>query len=310
MITLLQTDAVEKTQSLILPDSVQKAHFAKAVEGISHLKDVDLSALISGFAEEAVWVLLKILLALAIYLVGRWVTRWILRIMDKAFARRKVDASLSKFLRSLVKVVMTVLVVLAAIQTLGVNTTSFIAIFASAGVAIGMALSGTLQNFAGGVILLLLRPYRVGDFINAQGQSGTVEEIGIFSTKLRTGDNRIIYIPNNGISTSIVDNYSQPETRRVDWSVTISYGDDVDVAREVILDMLKADNRVLTTPAEPVVVLSELGDSAVVLKVRAWVATADYWGVYFDMNERMYKELPKHGINFPFPQLDVHVKQN
>ena len=159
-------------------------------------------------------------------------------------------------------------------------------------------------------MLLLLRPYRVGDFINAQGQSGSVEEIGIFFTKLRTSDNRIIYIPNSGISSSIVDNYSQPETRRVDWIVTISYGDDVDVARQAILEMLNADSRVLHAPAEPMVVVSNLGDSAVELKVRVWCANADYWTLFFDMNEKMYKELPKRGINFPFPQLDVHVKKD
>ena len=312
MITLLQTDevAVEQMKQMIVPDSVQKAQLAQAINEISHLKEVDFQSLISTFAEEAIWVLLKIALALAIYMVGKWVTNWVLRIMDRAFARHSVDVSLAKFLRGLVRIVMIILVVLAAVQTLGVNTTSFIAIFASAGVAVGMALSGTLQNFAGGVILLLLRPYRVGDFICAQGQSGTVEEIGIFSTKLRTGDNRIIYVPNSGISTSIVDNYSQPELRRVDWTVTISYGDDVDVAREAILEMLGADARVLRTPAEPVVVVSNLGDSAVELKVRAWTANDNYWGLFFDMNELMYKELPKRGINFPFPQMDVHVKQN
>ena len=312
MITLLQTDAaaVEQVKDIILPDSVQKAQFAKAVQEISQLSEIDFKTFMTGFAEEAVWVLLKIALALAIYMVGKWITNWILRVMDKAFKRHKVEVSLAKFLRGLVRVVMIVLVVLAAVQTLGVNTTSFVAIFASAGVAIGMALSGTLQNFAGGVVLLLLRPYRVGDYINAQGQSGSVEEIGIFFTKLRTVDNRIIYIPNSGISSSIVDNYSQPETRRVDWIVTISYGDDVDVAREAILEMLNADSRVMHTPAEPVVVVSNLGDSAVELKVRAWCANDDYWTLFFDMNETMYKELPKRGINFPFPQLDVHVKQN
>ena len=312
MITLLQTDpaAVEQVKEMIVPDSVQKAQFAKAIEGLTQLSEVNFKEFMLGFAEEAVWVLLKIVLALSIYMVGKWVTNWILRVMDKAFKRHNVEVSLSKFLRGLVRVVMIILVVLAAVQTLGVNTTSFVAIFASAGVAIGMALSGTLQNFAGGVVLLLLRPYRVGDFINAQGQSGSVEEIGIFFTKLRTSDNRIIYIPNSGISSSIVDNYSQPETRRVDWIVTISYGDDVDVARQAILEMLNADSRVLHTPAEPMVVVSNLGDSAVELKVRVWCANADYWTLFFDMNEKMYKELPKRGINFPFPQLDVHVKKD
>ena len=203
---------------------------------------------------------------------------------------------------------MMVMLLLAIIQTLGVNTSSFLALFASAGLAIGMALSGTLQNFAGGVVLLILRPYKVGDYIESQGQSGTVESIGLFSTCLKTPDNQTIYVPNNSIATSIIDNYSQSETRRVDWNLSISYGDDVDVARREILAMLESDNRVLTdTP--PVVYVQNLGESSVNLVIRAWVENANYWGLYFDMNEKMYKELPTKGINFPFPQMDVHVKK-
>ncbi|MBQ9138929.1 MAG: mechanosensitive ion channel [Alistipes sp.] len=293
-------------ENLILPDSLQKAHLAETVNKIF---TTDYNELFNSLIEQALWIGLKIILAVIIYYVGKCITNWILRIMDRSFARRNVDVSLCSFLRSMVKVVMTILVILAAIQTLGINTTSFLAIFASAGLAVGMALSGTLQNFAGGVILLLLRPYRVGDYITAQGQSGTVKAIGLFSTQLTTGDNRIIYVPNSAISTSIVDNYSQPATRRVDWKITISYGDDVDVARQAILAMLE-DKRVLSEPAKPMVVLSELGDSAVVLTARAWTANGDYWSLYWDINERIYKELPAKGINFPYPQMDVHIKQN
>lgn len=294
-------------ENLILPDSVQKAHLT---ETVTKIFNTDYNALMNNLIEQALWIGLKIILALAIYYVGKWITNWILRILDRSFVRRNVDLSLRNFLRSMIKVVMTVLVILAAIQTLGVNTSSFLAIFASAGLAIGMALSGTLQNFAGGVILLLLRPYRIGDYITAQGQSGTVKSIGLFSTQLSTPDNRIIYVPNSAISTSIVDNYSQPTTRRVDWKVSISYGDDVDVARKEILAMLTADKRVLKEPAEPMVVLSELGNSAVILSVRAWAANADYWDLYWEINERIYKELPQKGLHFPYPQMDVHIKQN
>ena len=252
------------------------------------------------------WILLKVVLALAIYFIGKQLIKWVVRIMDKAFERHNVETSLRSFLRSVVKVLLLLVLILAVVQTLGINTSSFLAIFASAGLAIGMALSGTLQNFAGGVILLLLRPYKVGDYIEAQGQSGTVASIGLFSTCLKTPDNQTIYVPNNAIATSIIDNYSQSETRRVDWTVTISYGDDVDVARREILAMLAADKRVLTETA-PVVLVSSLGESSVKLSVRAWVANSDYWGLYFDMNEKIYKELPSKGIHFPFPQLDVHV---
>ena len=303
MLHLLQGD-IEKGP-LILPDSVQKANLTKIVDKVSHL---DYHQLLTNLAQEAGWIVLKIVIALVIYFVGKQLIKWVIRIMDKAFNRHKVEASLRSFLRSLVKVLLMVMLVFAIVQTLGVNTSSFLAIFASAGLAIGMALSGTLQNFAGGVVLLLLRPYKVGDYIESMGQSGTVESIGLFSTSLKTPDNQTIYVPNNSIATSIIDNYSQSETRRVDWVLSISYGDDVDVARREILAMLEADARVLKENA-PVVYVKTLNSSSVDLVIRAWVKNADYWGLYFDMNEKMYKELPSKGINFPFPQLDVNIKK-
>ena len=305
---LLQTDdKALDLENLILPDSVQKAQLTQTV---SKIINADYQKLADTLVEQALWIGLKVILAIVIYYVGRLITNWIIRIMTRSFERRNVEQSLRNFLTSMVKIIMTILVILAAIQTLGVNTSSFLAIFASAGLAIGMALSGTLQNFAGGVILLILRPYRVGDYITAQGQSGTVKAIGLFSTQLSTPDNRTIYVPNSAISTSIVDNYSHPTVRRVDWTVTISYGDDIDVARKAILDILAADKRVLKEPAEPLVALKELGNSAVILTVRAWTANDNYWELFWDINERMYKELPQNGIHFPYPQLDVHIKQN
>lgn len=300
-------EAVKNMEQLIVPDSIQKAHLANVVTKITQ---TDYQQLVNDLLSQAMWIGLKILLALAIFFVGKWITNWIIRVLNRAFERKNVDLSLRNFLRSMIKVVMMILVILAAIQTLGINTTSFLAIFASAGLAVGMALSGTLQNFAGGVILLLLRPYRVGDYITAQGQSGTVKNIGLFSTQLSTPDNRIIYVPNSSISTSIVDNYSQPTTRRIDWNVSITYGDDVDTAREAILAMLNADKRVLHEPAEPMVVVAELSSSAVILKVRAWSANDDYWTLFWDINEKIYKELPAKGIHFPYPKLDVNIKQN
>ena len=306
MLHLLQSETDKAP--LILPDSVQKeqlAEIAKKFEALSHM---DYHQLLTDMVGEAGWILLKIVLAIAIYVVGKLIIKWIVRIMDKAFTRHDVETSLRSFLRSLVKVLLMVMSLLAIIQTLGVNTSSFLALFASAGLAIGMALSGTLQNFAGGVVLLILRPYKVGDYIEAQGQSGTVASIGLFSTCLKTADQQTIYVPNNTIATSIIDNYSQSETRRVDWTLSIAYGDDVDVARREILAMLQADSRVLADPA-PVVYLKTLNSSSVDLSIRAWVKNADYWGLYFDMNEKMYKELPSKGINFPFPQMDIHLKK-
>lgn len=291
---------------LMLPDSVQKARLAQTVDKIMHL---DYQEVLSGLLSQLVWVGLKLLLALAIYFVGRWIVRRVVRLLDIAFEKRHVDTSLRSFLRNTVRVVFSLVLLMVVVQTLGVNVTSLIALFSAATLAIGMALSGTAQNFAGGVMILMMKPYRVGDYISAQGQSGTVREIKLFSTVILTSDNQTIYIPNNSIATAIIDNYSTAELRRVDWTVSISYGDDVDTARRAVLDLLAADARVLRDP-EPVVWVAALADSSVNLSVRAWVRNADYWGVFFETNEKIYKLLPEKGIRFPFPQLDVHVNQN
>lgn len=290
----------------MLPDSVQKANLAETIDKVVHM---DYRAFFMGMLGDAVWIVLKIVLALLIYAVGRWIIRRIVRVLDAVLERRQIDVSLRSFLRHTMRVVFSLLLILSVIQTLGVNVTSIIALFASATLAVGMALSGTAQNFAGGVMILLMKPYRVGDYISAQGQSGTVKEIKLFSTVILTADNQTIYIPNNTIATAIIDNYSTAELRRVEWTVGISYGDDVDVARRAILELLEADPRVERSPA-PVVWVAALADSAVNLSVRAWEKNADYWNVFFEYNEKMYKTLPEKGIGFPFPQMDVHVKRN
>ena len=297
--------AAEDPASLIVPDSVQKAHFAEAVEKIAN---IDYHALLQSLLSESVWILIKILIALAIYFIGRWVVRRILKLVDVAMQHRNVDISLRSFTRNTISTVFTLLLVLIVVSTLGVNVTSLIAVASAATLAIGMALSGTAQNFAGGVMILLMKPYRIGDVISAQGQSGTVRDIKLFSTVITTADNQTIYIPNNSIATAIIDNYSTADLRRVDWTVGISYGDDVDVARKAILAMLAADSRILKDPA-PVVWVSALADSSVNLSIRAWVKNGDYWNVFFEHNEEFYKELPKQGLSFPFPQMDVHMKQ-
>ncbi|MDE7450807.1 MAG: mechanosensitive ion channel family protein [Alistipes sp.] len=299
---LVQDDIVPT----FVPDSVQKANFAQAVDTLMHL---DVREVLSDLLSQATWILIKLAIALVIYFVGRWVMRRIVRLLDLAFEKRKVDLSLRSFARNTVQAVFIIVLLMIVVQTLGVNVTSLIAIFSAATLAIGMALSGTAQNFAGGIMILVMKPYRVGDFISAQGQSGTVREIKLFSTVITTTDNRTIYIPNNSIATAIVDNYSTAELRRVDWTVGISYGDDVDAIRAAILAQLAADARVLQEPAA-VVWVSELADSAVTLTVRAWVKNADYWNVFFEHNEKFYKQLPEKGAHFPFPQMDVHVKQD
>ena len=293
-------------EPLMLPDSVQKARFAEAVQ---RLANTDYSQLFNNLVGDLIWIAVKLLCAAAIWVVGRWIIRRIMKIARRTFERREVEPSLRTFLDSMIRFIMSTLLILTVIQMLGVNMTTIVALFASATLAIGMALSGTFQNFAGGVMILLLKPYRVGDYITAQGQSGTVTQIKLFSTQILTTDHQTIYIPNSSISTSIIDNYSEAKNRRIEITVDVAYGTDVDRAREVMLALCRDDERINADP-EPVVWVSGLADSSVKLILRVWTANANYWDVTFALNERIYKALPQNGIEFPFPQLDVHLKSD
>ena len=280
----------------------------KAVALGQTLKNMTFEDIFSLLIDWGLEIIAKVAIALAIYFVGRWLIGRLVKVVNKVCEKRGVEISLQRFFNNMIKVVLYICLVLTVVGVLGINTTSLVAMFASASLAIGMALSGTMQNFAGGVMILLLRPYRIGDYVEAQGQAGTIKEISLFNTVITTVDNKIIYVPNSTISTGIINNYSQAATRRVDWNIIISYGDDVEVARRVLLQIMSEDKRVKQDPA-PVVYLTSLGESAVNISARAWVDNADYWGVYFDLNERIYNELPKHGLNFPFPQLSVRVEK-
>ena len=268
--------------------------------------NVSLDVFVTKMIDLGISVGSKILLAIVVFLVGRWIVRRLNKLLAKILEKRHVEASLSTFVKSLVNITLTLLLIIVVIGVLGIETSSFIALFASAGVAIGMALSGTLQNFAGGVMIFLFKPFKVGDTIEAQGQSGTVREIQIFNTILATPDNKIIIIPNGGLSTGLMKNYSREATRRVDWEFGIAYGDDYTKAKAVIARLLDADGRVLKDPAY-FIALTSLGESSVNIVVRAWVNAGDYWGVYFDMNEKVYKTFAEENLNIPFPQLDVHL---
>lgn len=248
----------------------------------------------------------RIIGAIIILIVGSWLIRRLNRLIVSILEKRHVEASLASFIKSLVRITLNFLLVIILISKLGIETSSFIALFASAGVAIGMALSGTLQNFAGGVMILLFKPFKVGDVIEAQGQCGSVKEIQIFNTLVTTPDNKIIIIPNGGLSTGITKNYSKEPTRRVDWEFGIAYGDDYDQAKAVLEKLIAADERILKDPAH-FIALTSLGASSVNIVVRAWVNAADYWGVFFDMNEKVYKTFSREGLNIPFPQMDVHL---
>ena len=268
--------------------------------------NVSLDVFLTKMIDLGISVGSKILLAIVVFLVGRWIVRRLNKLLAKILEKRHVEASLSTFVKSLVNITLTLLLIIVVIGVLGIETSSFIALFASAGVAIGMALGGTLQNFAGGVMILLFKPFKVGDTIEAQGQTGTVREIQIFNTILATPDNKIIIIPNGGLSTGLMKNYSKEATRRVDWEFGIAYGDDYTKAKAVIARLLDADGRVLKDPAY-FIALTSLGESSVNIVVRAWVNAGDYWGVYFDMNEKVYKTFAEENLNIPFPQLDVHL---
>lgn len=248
----------------------------------------------------------KLLAAILIFLIGRWIVRKLKKLVCNILEKRHVEASLATFTRSLMSITLNFLLILMVVGTLGVETSSIIALFASIGVGVGMALSGTLQNFAGGIMILLFKPFKVGDFIEAQGQSGTVKEIQIFNTIMTTPDNKIIIVPNGGLSTGITKNYSKEAIRRVDWEFGIAYGDSYDKAKNVIERLLNADNRILKEP-EYFIALTSLGESSVNIVVRAWANASDYWGVFFDMNEKIYKTFAEENLNIPFPQLDVHL---
>ncbi len=251
---------------------------------------------------------LKLVGAIVALLLGLWLIKIIVRSIRKALDKGKMDESLKPFITSLISWTLKILLFISVLGMVGIQMTSFIAIIGAAGLAVGMALSGTLQNFAGGVMILLFKPFKVGDFISAQGYAGTVKTIQIFSTILNTPDKQTIIIPNGGLATGSLTNFSTEPQRRVDWTFGIGYGDDVDKAKEVLMKLINEDSRILKDP-EPFIAVAELGDSSVNLTTRVWVSSADYWGVFFDMNEKVYKTFAKEGLNIPYPQMDVHVSQ-
>lgn len=361
-----------------LPITDISENIPKGADAFKELKGLSFDDAISKIANTLVEFSFKLLIAILIFYLGRFIIRKIYKTTLNVMTSRRMDASLTTFVLSLVKMVLYFILIITIIGILGIETSSFLALFASAGVAIGMALSGTLQNFAGGVLILLLKPYKVGDYIEAQGYSGTVKSIQLFHTIINTVDNKAIIIPNGGLSTSSINNFSLENYRRVDWTIGLAYETDFAKAKEAILDMLNSDSRVVKHYIEddmlmreeeeklknaeaelkkdgeevsemsekkskwyeffipgmrkrkskikerlseniemnafipqkverkPFVGLSELGDSSINLTVRAWTHSSNYWPLFFEMNERFYKELPERGFSFPFPQLDVH----
>lgn len=302
--------------SLLMPEVdtaavAQMTHIdlaAKSAEIVEVVKNDGISGLLEMWLPGIIKFGLKLLAVAVIVFVGRWLIGKVDRFLKRIFERKDVEISLAGFLRNIVKVLLYLIVFLLAIGTLGIKTTSFAAILAAVSLAIGMALSGTLQNFAGGVIILLLRPFKVGDYIQAQGFEGTVKSIQLFNTLLNTADHKTILLPNGALSTGSINNYSSETRRRVDIKIGLAYGNDIAEARKVILELLAKESRILKD-TEPKIIVTSLGDSAVNIDVRVWVEKADYWDVLFSLNEQIYNTIMAHpNLEFPFPQLDVHVK--
>ena len=357
--TNVVTSRVDSLAQQLHPDSIAAMTPGKLVD---HFKYLDLGSLMTSLSSQLISLALRILAAIVIFYIGKFIINKVYRLTRAIMVRKGFERSLTSFLLSFIKITLLFLLIITVIGVLGIETSSFIAIFASAGVAIGMALSGTLQNFAGGVLILLMKPYKVGDYIEFGDLKGTVKEIQIFNTVINTYNNDRIVIPNGGLATSSLKNFTAEPYHRVEWRVGISYGDDVDVARKVALDILAADPRIVHTDADvketeepqetaeqpepeekepwwkrlfhwhrrraeelreehearlaalipkpnymPSVNIESLDDSQVTLIVRAWTEIPNYWSVLYDVNEQIYKQFPKHGIRFPFPQMDVHV---
>ena len=356
------TDSVKASVDAIAnPDSIAALTPDKVWGGI---KNFDWGGVVTSLSSQLISLGLRVLAAILIFYIGKLIINKLYKILLAILIKKDVDRSLSTFLLSFIKITLLFLLIITVIGVMGIETSSFIAIFASAGVAIGMALSGTLQNFAGGVLILLIKPYKVGDFIEFGTFKGTVKEIQIFHTVITTPNNERIIIPNGGLSTGTINNYSAEGYRRIEWRVSLAYGDDVQVARNAIMNILNADERIIKRESDvheieesvintdtveeeklswwrrifhrsrskaaewkaaqaekimqklpkpdytPTVQLEEMADSAIVLLVRGWTDSANYWPVLYDVNERIYEQLPQHGLNFPFPQLDVRLQNN
>lgn len=269
------------------------------------------SELLKDLIDSAVAFGLKVIAAFVIYFIGAWLIKKIKKILTRIFEKRQTDDAIASFIQSIVSIAMTIMLIIITIGALGIDTTSIAALLAGGGMAIGMALNGTVQNFAGGIMIILFKPFRADDFVEVGGYSGTVEEVSITSTKLRTTDNRIIIIPNGVISNGTINNYSQMPLRRLDLTVDVEYGTSAEKTCEAVSELIKADTRILTSSvegaADPFVALSALKDSSIQFVIRVWVKSEDYWNVNFDLIAKIYEELPKKGINFPYPKLDVNI---
>ncbi len=266
--------------------------------------------LVTWLSETGVNYGLKLIGAIVVLIIGLWVIKFINKRMFLVLDKTDVTPALKSFVKSMLSILLKIILIISVLGMVGIEMTTFIAMLTAASLAVAMAFNGTLSNFSGGIMILFFKPFKIGDFIEAQGHMGSVKEIQIFVTILTTPDNKTIIIPNGPLSNGSMTNFSTQEFRRVDWTFGIGYGDDYDTAKNMIMGFIKEDKRILDKPAEPFIVLGALADSSVNITVRVWVDPANYWGVYFDMNEKFYKNADKNNINIPFPQMDVHLSNN
>jgi len=299
MIRFLQTTAV--------PDSLKTIDLDLAAIA-EKIATTPTNELLGELLDKAVSFGLKVLAALIIYGIGAWLIRKVKNILTRVFEKKGTDAAVASFAMSITSIALTLVLIIITIGVLGIDTSSFAALLAGGGMAIGLALNGTVQNFAGGIMLLIFKPFKSGDFIEAQGYSGTVSEVTITSTKLVTTDNRVIIIPNGALSNGTINNYSDQKFRRVDITVDVEYGSSSEEVKRILHSLIKDDSRILNEPAPPFIALSALKESGVQFTMRLWVNASDYWNVFFELTEEIYNELPKNGIKFPFPQLDINIK--
>lgn len=248
----------------------------------------------------------KFVLALVVLFLGLWIIKLLVRGVSKALEKSNVDPAVQRFLGSLISVLLKVMLLISVASMVGIATTSFVAVIGAAGLAVGLALQGSLGNFAGGVLILLFKPFKIGDVIEAQGYTGKVDSIQVFNTVLKTPDNKTIFIPNGPLAGGSITNYSTEPQRRVDWTFGIGYNDDIDKARAILKSLIEADSRILKDPA-PAILLSELADSSVNFAVRVWCKSEDFWNIYFDMMENVKKKFDAEGISIPYPQHDIHL---
>ena len=300
-------------------DSIARTDTLNAIEreiasAINTLSTSSASEVALGIVDSGVRFCLKVAAAILIYIVGAWLIRKIRKLISKGFERKNTDATLASFILSITSISLTIILILITVGTLGIDTSSIAALLTGGGLAIGLALNGTVQNFAGGIMILIFKPFKAGDFIEAQGHAGTVSEVTITSTKLTTTDNRVIVIPNGILSNDVINNYSTRELRRIDLAIGVEYGSSSTETKQLLTDILKKESRIMNVssgaPTDPFVALSARNDSAVEFVIKVWVKNDDYWAVKYAITEEIYNELPKHGIMFPFPQLDVNIKKN